>query len=181
MGRIRGIAALVVAVLALSGCARPWPGFEALAPASPAAGAPGEAGSPGAPGTPSPSPSPQDPDGALERRIVDLVNLDRASAGLPPLALDEELAMGAREWARAMAGGAGLAHDPGLAVPAGASVAGENVAFRTTDGDVARGLQAQFMRSEGHRRNVLDQAYDRVGIGVVSAGGRTWVTQRFAG
>jgi uncharacterized protein YkwD len=120
----------------------------------------------------------------VEERIIELVNRDRAAQGLAPLALDEGLAAGARSWTSQMAEqGApdGLAHDPDLRVPDGASVAGENVAYRTSEQGVADKLQAQFMNSDGHRRNILDNAFDRIGVGVVHADGVTWVTQRFAG
>jgi uncharacterized protein YkwD len=211
--RSHRLAVLVLALL-LSGCGYQLPGLDVAAPAAPATGAPGDAGSPGAAGTPTPvaatsptapappappapapSPSPPAPPPApepppppavseIEARIVELVNRDRAAQGLAALAVDEGLAVGARDWSEQMAkqgAPAGLAHDPDLRVPDGASVAGENVAYRTTDADVASRLQAQFMRSDGHRRNVLDPAYDRIGIGVVHADGLTWVTQRFAG
>lgn len=202
--RLAVASCVAMVALLLAGCGLPLPGIDQTTPALPAVGAPGDAGSPGATGTPPPPPSPspaptlppppspqpppppapvEDP-AVVEERIVELVNRDRASQGLAPLKLDEGLTAGARAWTEQMAAkGApdGLAHDPGLRVPEGASLAGENVAYRTTEGDVAQGLQAQFMRSDGHRRNLLDPGFDRIGVGVVHADGITWVTQRFAG
>ncbi len=193
--RSRLVAAFVLATL-LSGCGYQLPGLDNVSPAAPATGAPGGAGSPGATGAlapvpPPPPPTPEPPPpppveepAVLEERIIELVNRDRAGQGLAPLAFDEGLTVGARTWTERMASdGApdGLAHDPDLRVPDGASVAGENVAYRTTEGDVASRLQAQFMRSDGHRRNVLDNSFDRIGVGVIHSDGVTWVTQRFAG
>lgn len=117
----------------------------------------------------------------IERRIVDLVNADRQREGLPPLQADDGLVEGARAWTAVMAERDELAHDPNLSVPPNARTAGENVAFRTTGGDVADRLHQQFMRSPGHRRNVLNPEFSSIGVGVVQSDGLTWVTERFAG
>jgi uncharacterized protein YkwD len=42
-------------------------------------------------------------------------------------------------------------------------------------------LQRAFMRSRDHRYNVLNGAYERVGIGAVHRDGRVWVTLVFYG
>jgi uncharacterized protein YkwD len=118
---------------------------------------------------------------AIEQRIADLVNEARRAAGLAPLTVDADLTAASRRWSEQMASGVGLQHDPGLSVPSGSSRAGENVAYRTTDAGVADNLHGQFMDSQGHRENVLNGAYTRLGVGVVQAGGLTWVTERFTG
>ena len=40
-------------------------------------------------------------------------------------------------------------------------------------------LHDAFMGSAGHRANMLNASYNRVGIGVVLSGGKIWVTVRF--
>lgn len=148
-----------------------------------------------APASAAPTPSPRDAAevaAEIEQRIVELVNAEREDEGLDVLEVDEELIGGARTWTAAMAELAetvepddALDHDPAFAVPDGASMAGENVAYRSTGDDspeeLALALHEQFMGSEGHRRNVLEADYDLVGVGVVQADGVTWVTERFAG
>jgi uncharacterized protein YkwD len=121
------------------------------------------------------------PNAAIEQRVVDLVNEDRRREGFPPLEVDPALAAGARRWTAEMASRGQLAHDSDLRVPPNASTVGENVAFRTTGEHVAERLHEQFMNSPGHRRNVLNPAFTRVGVGVVQSGDLTWITERFAG
>jgi uncharacterized protein YkwD len=57
------------------------------------------------------------------------------------------------------------------------SVAGENVG---AGGSMWR-LYEAFMDSEGHRDNILDRRYRRVGIGVYASDGFLWVTMLFVG
>jgi uncharacterized protein YkwD len=166
----------------LPGCG--LPPADDLAPASAIAGTPGVAGSPGVTGSaPVPPTSDQeDPAGAgVERRVAALVNDERRAAGLPPLQVDQGLESGCRDWSATMAARWRLGHDPGLTVPPGSSVTGENVAFRPSGGDAAGGLVAQWLDSPEHRDNLLDPHYVRTGVGVVQAGGRTWACQRFSG
>jgi uncharacterized protein YkwD len=42
-------------------------------------------------------------------------------------------------------------------------------------------LQAAFMASTPHRRNVLQAGYDHVAIGIVKSAGNFWVTVIFYG
>lgn len=141
------------------------------APVPPAAGA-----------TDAAAPVPPTPEtAAIEARIAELVNQARAEAGVAPLVVSAELTQASRAWTEQMVTNFGLVHDPGLAVPPGARIAGENVAYRTTAADVGANLHAQFMASQGHRENVLEPAYTSVGIGVIQSGDRTWVTERFVG
>ena len=57
------------------------------------------------------------------------------------------------------------------------NVAGENVG---AGGSMWR-LYEAFMDSEGHRDNILDYRYRRVGIGVYASDGFLWVTLIFVG
>ena len=55
---------------------------------------------------------------------------------------------------------------------------GENVGETPT---TLRALQRAFMRSPLHRSNLLNRRFRHVGIGVVRAGGKLWVTLDFYG
>jgi uncharacterized protein YkwD len=55
---------------------------------------------------------------------------------------------------------------------------GENVGY--TSGTVSR-MQRAFMRSPGHRANVLNRGFRHVAIGTVRRGGVLWVTVFFYG
>jgi uncharacterized protein YkwD len=57
---------------------------------------------------------------------------------------------------------------------------GENIAFSQNVQNQAERAVAGWMKSEGHRRNILNQNYGKSGIGVaVSADGKFYVTQVF--
>ena len=172
-----------------SGVAGPSPAPAPPAPTAPVAPAlaplaPGlaeTAPAPPNPAPPAPAPAAPSETDVIEARIAELVNQARTEANVAPLVVSAELTQASRAWTEQMATNLGLVHDPDVAVPPGARIAGENVAYRTTDADVGANLHAQFMASQGHRENVLEPAYTTMGIGVIHSGGRTWVTERFVG
>jgi uncharacterized protein YkwD len=47
-------------------------------------------------------------------------------------------------------------------------------------GDTLKVVHRALMDSSSHRANILNKSYDRVGVGIVRRGGRTWITQLFA-
>ncbi|MFL6206638.1 MAG: CAP domain-containing protein [Acidimicrobiales bacterium] len=122
-------------------------------------------------------PAPAVPDPTGEARALQLVNAERAQAGVPPLQLNTAARSVARTWSEHMAAG-GLSHNPDLsgdlnrAGVTGWTTCGENVGY-SEDVD---GVHALFMASPGHRAHMLDPAFLQVGIGVVHAAGKTWVT-----
>jgi uncharacterized protein YkwD len=59
----------------------------------------------------------------------------------------------------------------------GMSAQAENVGV----GDSLKKIHSALMASASHRQNILSGSHQRIGIGVVSKGGRLWVTQLFAG
>jgi len=134
-------------------------------------------------------------DPAAEARVLELLNQARVEAGLDPLLPDDPLADVGRAHARDMYVRGYFAHDtpecavgpdvPGCTDPfdrirrAGISylVAGENLALAPTAETAHRGL----LDSPGHRANILNPDYRRVGIGVVAGPLGLMVTQEFAG
>jgi uncharacterized protein YkwD len=55
-------------------------------------------------------------------------------------------------------------------IPADASYSiGENIAFGTGELSTPREIVVAWMRSPGHRRNILDRSYRETGMGVVPA------------
>ncbi len=115
-----------------------------------------------------------------ESELLTLMNQSRTGAGLPPMVSDGALAATSRSWSSIMAGQNRLFHDSNLAAvatsvePAWRSV-GENVGT----GFSTQQLHDAFMGSTAHRANIMSGRFNRVGIGVVHAGGKTWVTVRF--
>ncbi|MPZ97943.1 MAG: colicin V production protein [Dehalococcoidia bacterium] len=125
-------------------------------------------------------------DREAEERMLALVNEERTSRGLAPLVLDPTIVPVARAHSRDMWERGYFAHlnpdgdDPFDRMRAGGVsflAAGENLALAPTTERAHEGL----MNSPGHRRNILDPDFGRVGIGVIDAGLRgKMFTQNFA-
>jgi len=121
----------------------------------------------------------------LEKRMLDLVNEERAAAGLNALEADPELTEVARRHSADMFARGYFAHD----TPEGISpfdrmraanvrftTAGENLALAPTIPVAHNGL----MNSPGHRANILRREFGRVGIGVMDGGMRgLMISQEF--
>lgn len=108
-------------------------------------------------------------------KFVEHINAARARNGLDPLKVRSDLSTYARSHSAAMAGRRTLFHTPSFSVVCCWASISENVAY---DGTVLAAHRA-LMRSPGHRANILDPGKRAVGVGVVRAGGRLWVTQLF--
>jgi uncharacterized protein YkwD len=127
----------------------------------------------------------RDYDSAAEQVLLGLANQARAQAGAPPLALDTGLSQAARIHAEAMFSARQLSHqfpnEPSLPQRLASATRlqldqeGENVAF---DFDAASGHQ-HLMLSPPHRANLLNPAYNVVGMGVIRSGDRLYIVQDF--
>jgi uncharacterized protein YkwD len=124
-------------------------------------------------------------DPQAEQQLLDLANQDRARVGAPRLTVDAGLSKAARAHAEAMSAARQLSHqfegEPSLPQRL-AAVAhtpldqeGENVAL---DFDAAQAEQ-HLMLSPPHRANLLNPAYNVVGLGVVRSGDRLYIVQDF--
>lgn len=111
-------------------------------------------------------------DSASEAQMVDLVNQERAKEGLGALRVEEKLTAVARAHSRDMFERRYFSHyspegrDVGYrARQEGVEYAliGENLAYAPDVTTAHSGL----MNSEGHRTNILDPAWTRIGIGVI--------------
>lgn len=111
----------------------------------------------------------------LEAQMLQLVNEERAKAGLPPLKADPEMAVVARKHSQDMFARGYFAHvnldgaDPfdrmrkeGVRF----ITAGENLALAQTLKLAHTGL----MNSPGHRANILHKSFGRLGIGILDGG-----------
>jgi uncharacterized protein YkwD len=121
----------------------------------------------------------------LEAQMLELVNAERAAAGLGPVAPDPELTEVAREHSADMFARGYFAHvSPDGLDPfdrmrrAGVTfrTAGENLALAPT----VRVAHTGLMNSPGHRANILRPAFGRLGLGIVDGGYRgIMVSQEF--
>jgi len=140
---------------------------------------------------PPPPPLPVDP-ATLEAAVVAGINAQRAAAGLPPLQLDPDLVMVARERSSDMAQRGYFSHvSPtgetfsSLMQSQGVSCSwcGENIAYNNnSDDQTVAVVLSSWMASPGHRDNILRPSFDRVGVGVALGGsGMKYYTAVFAG
>jgi len=127
-----------------------------------------------------------------ELRFVDLVNKERANRGLSQLTIDPLLVEVARKHSREMGDKRYFSHispTSGMKTPMDRYLAaagerpswalvGENL-FYCSIVDVERGHFA-LMNSDGHRANILESRYERIGVGAyVNPKGEFYVTQTF--
>ena len=121
---------------------------------------------------------------SLEGRMINLINEDRAAEGLKPLRADSSLRTGAMKHSQDMAANSFFSHTSPTygtfserAKASGASVSAENLSL---NGSVER-AHASLMGSAGHRANIMNANYTRVGIGIVysSQKGGYYITQWF--
>lgn len=119
-----------------------------------------------------------------ESKISTAMNADRVSAGRKAMTRSAKLDSVARAWAKKMGGKGTLAHNPNYStqIPSGWYLAAENVAMNGNRSDTAGiALYYQWMRSDGHRNNILEKRLTHAGFGVyVDTKGQTWGVQVFA-
>lgn len=136
-------------------------------------------------------------DAAMEERMIELINVERAKAKCQPVVRNEALTAAARAHSKLMAERKELSHkfadeqDVGDRLTAAGytwSAVAENItpgAF--TNPEIAMYGKHDptadfvgFMESPGHRSNILHCGYQEVGVGVArDAGGGPWWTQDF--
>jgi len=117
------------------------------------------------------------------QQVLDLVNAERAKAGLSPVTLNAELSRMATIKAEDMRDNHYFSHEsPTYGSPFDMmssfgikySYAGENIAAgQKTPDEVMKG----WMNSPGHKANILNEHYTQIGIGVAKGGsyGTYWV------
>ncbi|MFE0582354.1 MULTISPECIES: sigma-70 family RNA polymerase sigma factor [unclassified Streptomyces] len=176
----------------------------AVLSATESAGTPSESASPSpsAPASPSPSPSPTPrrssppsprasspkpapaPPG-ITGQVVALVNTERAAAGCGPLKEDPKLRAAAQEHSDDMAARGFFDHtnpdgeDPGDRTTAAGyrwSTYGENIAKGQ---QTAKSVMDSWMKSTGHRENILNCSFKDIGVGIHQGAGGPWWTQNF--
>jgi uncharacterized protein YkwD len=135
-----------------------------------------------------------------ENALIDDTNRDRVSQGLPDLLLDPLLCLVARSHSADMARRNYFDHmapGPGPSSPMDRYLAalpsrpdyaflGENIYYRSmTDSEDVGATEANnaFMRSPGHRANILQPKFTKMGVGFYRdpTTGAFWVTEEFLG
>ena len=130
------------------------------------------------------------PDPQLERDLVALTNADRTSNGVVALLVDDRLVGAARERSDDMVTRNYFAHE---IPPTGTRVfdlilsrgvdyeyAAENIGFNNAPrGGSVQHIQGEFLRSPGHRTNLLRDRWSFIGVGAVPGTDRTLFTVLF--
>ncbi len=114
-------------------------------------------------------------DSTSEKKMIALINAEREKKGIPALIFDKALTLDARAHAKDMLVRGYFSHY----TPEGLSPfdrlesnsisytsAAENLAF-APEVDLA---MSGLMKSEGHKKNILDKSFHKVGVGVIDAG-----------
>lgn len=117
-------------------------------------------------------------DPGAEAAFVSRINSARASKGVAPLQVYGELVGIARGWSDHMAAQGSISHNPSYTsqVTANWTKLGENVGVGYSVDD----LMAAFLNSPPHYKNIVDPAYNYIGVGVsYGSDGRMYVTQDF--
>ncbi len=127
--------------------------------------------------------APFDADG--ENQLIELINQERAHAGLQPLATDQRLTQAARKHTALMVQHKALSHQFDDEESLQLRTAEENIRFDRQAENVAlemdvAGAHAILMNSPPHRANILSPDYNAIGVGVIRSGDEVYVTEDFA-
>ena len=122
---------------------------------------------------------------AYELEVVRLVNVERAKYGLSALAADGELSRIARYKSQDMRDKGYFSHESPTYGSPFQMLKSFGVSYRSAGENIAYGYATPekvvnaWMNSEGHRANILNASYTRLGVGYVASG--DYWTQLFVG
>ncbi len=136
-----------------------------------------------------PSTEPPPPTGdcgsPIEQAQLAETNAARAAAGLGALVCDPDLTIAARLHSQDMCELGYFDHDSADGRTFADRIREQGVSYRTAGENIAHGqttaseVHIDWMNSPGHRANILNGAFGRIGIGYVECGGRPYWTQDF--
>ncbi len=107
-------------------------------------------------------------------KMLELVNAERAKVGAPALTLDSEVMRVAQFKAQDMVDRNYFSHNSPTYGSPFDMLKSFGVSYRTAGENLAGNISVErahtsLMNSEGHRRNILNANYNRVGIGIVDS------------
>lgn len=120
---------------------------------------------------------------SYEQEVIRLVNEIRAENGLNPLTYDWELSRVARFKSQDMKDNKYFAHNSPVYGTPFQMIKNFGISYRSAGENIAKGYSTPqavvnaWMNSSGHRANILNASYTRIGVGYVT-GGNYW-TQMF--
>jgi hypothetical protein len=117
-------------------------------------------------------------DSGSENSFLSAINSSRSSAGLPPLSMDSGLRSHARKHTADMIAAGEIYHSTSAELQAAAGSGWSKLGENVGRGGSVSSLHDAFMKSSGHRANILGD-YNYVGIGTDTASGVLYVTVVF--
>ncbi|WP_315168049.1 CAP domain-containing protein [Metaclostridioides mangenotii] len=125
---------------------------------------------------------------AQQKEVVDLVNVERSKAGLSPLTLDSEISSVATKKSQDMIDNNYFDHNSPTYGSPFDMMKKFGISYKTAGENIAMGQKSPkevvnaWMNSEGHRKNILNANFSKIGIGVAQKGnGAIYWTQMFVG
>lgn len=112
-----------------------------------------------------------------ERAQLELTNEARRAAGAPALVCDERLTLAARLHSQDMCDQGYFSHTSLDGRSFADRIREQGATYRTAGENIARGQRTPadvhdaWMNSDGHRRNILNASFGRIGIGYVACPG----------
>ena len=119
-----------------------------------------------------------------ERKVAELVNIERQKNGLAPLTLDYAISNVARIKSKDMSDNNYFAHQSPNYGSAGDMLTQFGIKWSAWGENIAAGQRTpeevvnEWMNSEGHRANILSPNFSKIGVGYVNNGKPHW-TQMF--
>ena len=128
------------------------------------------------------------PAGSVTQQIVNLVNQERANAGVGPVTLHPALTSAAQAHSNDQAARNSMTHTSANGANGGQRIAAAGYAWRAWAENIAAGqpdaasaMDAWMGSTTGHRENILNPRYTDIGVGLAySASGVPYWTQDFA-
>lgn len=123
---------------------------------------------------------------AIEKQVIELVNQERAKNGLKPLKANWELSRVARFKSNDMRDRNYFSHDSPTYGSPFTMIKAFGISYRAAGENIAAGqttaweVMQSWLKSPGHRQNVLNAGFTEIGVGYSSGGSyRTYWTQMF--
>lgn len=126
---------------------------------------------------------------SAEQSVLDQTNKARQSAGVGPLKIDMAITQIARARSKDMGDKNYFSHTSPTGETANSLLKSAGISFTMSGENIAKGsgtpdstvnsIFNAWMNSSGHKANILNKGYGRIGIGVVAAGNTVYYTQVF--
>lgn len=124
---------------------------------------------PETPETPENPETPETPAGAYARKVIELVNIERAKEGLPALAYDATVEKAAL--VRAKESEVSFSHTRPDGSSFTTALTEQGISYRRAGENIAWGQKTPeevvnaWMNSAGHRANIMNEAFTKIGVG----------------